>query len=66
MTITVGGGISINGIHYTIFSKVLNCSALCSNFLPYEESHMQIYSDSTELDCNLVDYPVAQSITIVC
>ena len=43
MTISVGGRVSIIGIYYTIFSKLL-----CSNPpLPREESHMQIYSEST-------------------
>ena len=42
-----GAGVSIIGIYYTIFSKVL-CSALCLNPpFPHEESHMQIYSEST-------------------
>ena len=54
MPITVGGGVSINGIYYTIFSKVL-CSALCSNPLPHEESHMQIYSESTANSVEICD-----------
>ena len=42
----VGGGVSINGIYYTIFSKVL-CFAVCSNLFPHEESHVKIYSENT-------------------
>ena len=43
------GGININSICYTIFSKVI-CSALCSNRPPHEKSHMQMYSESTVTD----------------
>ena len=46
MIITAGGGVSFNGIYYTIISKVF-CTALCLNPSPYEERHMQIYSEST-------------------
>ena len=45
MTITVGGGVCINSIFYRIFSKVLVMLVRISS--PHEESHMQIYYEST-------------------
>ena len=41
MIITLGGGISINCIYYTIFSKVL-CLSFCQIPSPYQYSHLQI------------------------
>ena len=41
MTITLGGGVSINCIYYTIFSKVL-CLLFCQIPSPYQDSHMQM------------------------
>ena len=45
MTITLGGGVNINCIYYTIFSKVL-CLTFCQIPSPYQDSHMQIRSGS--------------------
>ena len=41
LTITLGGGISINCIYYTIFSKVL-CLSFCQIPSPYQGRHMQM------------------------
>ena len=41
MTITLGGGVSINCIYYSIFSKLL-CLFFCQIPSPYHDSHMQI------------------------
>ena len=41
MTITLGGGVSINCIYYTIFSKVL-CLSFCQTPSRYQDIHMQI------------------------
>ena len=48
MTITVGGGISINNTYYTIFSKVLCSIAWMAS--RHEKSHMQVYSEGTVTD----------------
>ena len=41
MIITLGGGVNINCVYYTIFSKVL-CLTFCQIPSPYQDSHMQI------------------------
>ena len=41
MTITLGGGININCIYYTIFWKAF-CLTFCQSPSPYQDSHMQI------------------------
>ena len=41
MTVTLGGGVSINCIYYAIFLKVL-CLSFCQIPSPYQDSHMQI------------------------
>ena len=41
MTITLGGGVSINCIYYSIFSKLF-CRLFCQIPSPYHDSHMQI------------------------
>ena len=45
MTITFGGGVSINCIYYTIFSKVL-CLSFCQIPSPCQEIHMQIICEN--------------------
>ena len=49
MTITLGGGVNINCIYYTIFSKVL-CLIFCQIPSPYQDSHMQIRSGSPDTE----------------
>ena len=48
MTITLEGGVSINCIYYTIFSKVL-CLSFCQIPFPYQDSHMQIICGNPDL-----------------
>ncbi len=51
-TITVGGGVNINDIYYTIFSNVL-CFQLCSHPLPLRGQHYAISSESPGIDWSL-------------
>ena len=43
-----GGRGQFNGIYCTVFKSPLFCSRLARISSPHEESHMQIYSESTE------------------
>ena len=47
MTITLGGGVRINCIYYTIFSKVL-CLSFCQIPSPYQDSHIRMIRGNPE------------------
>ena len=51
MTITLGGGVNINCIYYSIVSKFLGLF-VCQIPSPYHDSHMQINCGSPEGMCN--------------
>ena len=55
MTITLGGGVSINCIYYSIFSKLL-CLFFCQIPSPYHDSHMQINCGSPEQKLERLPY----------
>ena len=61
MAITLGGGVSINSVYYTIFSNVL-CLSFCQIPSSYQNSHMQIICEFVEVTRHHVDLAAVMGV----